>query len=42
MLNFLYGVGVNDLKVDKEIGLSFKDYKENKDPILEWIIQEVK
>ena len=41
MLNFLYGVGVNDLNVNKEIGLSFKDYTENKDPILEWIIGEI-
>ncbi|MEL7122828.1 MAG: S41 family peptidase, partial [Bacteroidota bacterium] len=38
--NFLYGVAAKDLKLDKEIGISFKDYQENKDPILEWIIKQ--
>ena len=35
--NYFYGVGVKDLKVDQEIGLSFQDYMENRDPILDWI-----
>jgi len=35
--NYFYGVGVKDLKVDQEIKLSFQDYMDNRDPILEWI-----
>jgi hypothetical protein len=36
--NFIYGIAAKNLKVDKEIKLSYKDYIDNKDPILDWII----
>jgi hypothetical protein len=39
-LDILYGVGVNNLTVDKKIQLTFEDYYIKKDPIYEWIIQQ--
>lgn len=38
--NFIYGVAAKNLKVDKEIALSFKGYQGDKDPILEWIMSQ--
>lgn len=38
--NFLFGVPAKDLKVDKEIGLSFKEFLDNRDPALDWIIEQ--
>lgn len=38
--NFLYGVPAKELKVNKEIQISFKDYLKNRDSILEWIIEQ--
>ncbi|OJJ17991.1 hypothetical protein BKI52_29495 [marine bacterium AO1-C] len=40
--NFIYGVAAKNLKLDKEIRLSFADYQANKDPILEWIFSQQK
>jgi hypothetical protein len=39
-VNKLYGVPAKDLKVDKKIVLSYEDYKNGKDPILDWIINQ--
>jgi len=39
-VNAFYGVAIKDLKVDKEIQISFEDYLNKKDPILEWIKNE--
>ena len=33
-------VAAKNLKVDKEIKLSYRDYIDNKDPILDWIIND--
>ena len=41
-VNKFYGVPAKDLKVDKEITLRFEDYKNKKDPILDWIINQEK
>ncbi len=38
--NFIYGVAAKHLRLDKKIVLSFKDYQDDKDPILEWIISQ--
>ncbi|WP_299439971.1 hypothetical protein [uncultured Aquimarina sp.] len=38
--NFFHGVAAKNLKIDKEIKLSFKDYMDNKDPIVAWIINQ--
>ncbi|MEO1417875.1 MAG: hypothetical protein AAFW00_21505 [Bacteroidota bacterium] len=40
ILNYFFGVGVKDLKVDQEIKLSFQDYMDNRDPILAWITSQ--
>ncbi len=40
-INAFYGVGAKDLHVDEPIRLSFRDYTDRKDPILEWIISDV-
>ena len=39
-VNKFYGVPAKDLKVDKEITLRYEDYKNKKDPILDWIISQ--
>ena len=39
-VNAFYGVPAKDLEVNKEIQLSFEDYLNNRDPILEWIYNE--
>ena len=39
-VNKFYGVPAKDLKVDKKIELSYEDYLNEKDPILEWIINQ--
>lgn len=39
LANFLYGVPAKELDLDKAIGLSFEEYMENQDPILEWIVE---
>ncbi len=41
-VNAFFGVPAKDLKVDKEMQLSFDDYMKDKDPILDWIINEGK
>ncbi len=41
-INLFYGVAAKDLKVDKEMQLSFDDYMKDRDPILDWIIDEGK
>ena len=41
-VNLFYGVPAKDLKVDKEIKLSFENYINSTDPILEWIQNDVK
>lgn len=41
-VNAFYGVPAKDLKVDKKIQLSFENYQNGTDPILEWIKNEVK
>ncbi len=38
--NYLYGVAAKDLQVDQLIGLSFEDYENDIDPVLNWIINE--
>jgi hypothetical protein len=37
-VNIFYGVPAKNLKVDKEIKLSFEDYMNGKDPIITWIL----
>ncbi|MBZ9730117.1 hypothetical protein LB467_10505 [Salegentibacter sp. JZCK2] len=37
-VNIFYGVPAKNLNVDKEIKLSFEDYMNGKDPILNWIL----
>ena len=39
-VNAFYGVPAKDLKVDKRIQLTFEDYLNKRDPILEWIYNE--
>ncbi len=39
-VNKFYGVPAKDLKVDKEIRLRYEDYKNKKDPVLDWIINQ--
>ncbi|WP_340153929.1 hypothetical protein [uncultured Marivirga sp.] len=41
-VNSFYGVAAKDLHLDKEIKLSFEDYLNGKDPILNWILADVK
>lgn len=41
-LNAIYGVPARNLDVDKEIQLSFEDYLNGKDAILEWILNDAK
>lgn len=41
-VNSFYGVAAKDLHVDKEIKLSFEDYLNGKDPILDWILADAK
>ena len=41
-VNLFYGVAAKDLKVDKEIQVSFNDYMKDRDPILDWILSEEK
>ncbi len=38
--NFLYGVAAMDLNLDEDIKMSFADYQNNHDPIMEWIIKQ--
>lgn len=38
LANFIYGVPAKDLNLDKEIKMSFLDYMNQKDPVMEWII----
>ncbi|MCG6185910.1 S41 family peptidase [Maribellus maritimus] len=40
-LNLFYGVAAKNLKVNKEIKLRFENYRNNQDPIMEWIKNEV-
>jgi hypothetical protein len=39
-VNAFYGVPAKDLEVDRKIQLSFEDYINKRDPILEWIYKE--
>ncbi len=39
-VNAFYGVPAKNLKLDKEIQLSFQDYLNNRDPILDWVFEE--
>ena len=39
-VNKFYGVPAGDLKVDRKIELSYKDYLNRKDPILDWITNQ--
>lgn len=41
-VNAFYGVPAKNLNVDKEIKLSSEDYLSGKDPILDWIFNDVK
>ncbi|MFO7368761.1 MAG: hypothetical protein R6X09_00650 [Bacteroidales bacterium] len=39
-LNLLFGVPAKDLEVDEEIEISYKDYSNGRDPILDWILKQ--